>query len=300
MRMRTGIMAVAITVVLLMATVQTVAGAAVLSNGKIYFENGTRADRADGWYVEIQNLDQDYGSDEPWTVYTAWNPGPYDWGRTCEYNSGSDRFQVDVTSPAGWTTVYTGVNISVYDDIEYDVAMIAQDVTVYEVIPETDTFTKSLPIGWNLISLPLTPLDSSTGAVLGNDTIAYDAVKQYDATTKTFADATTMAPGTGYFVHVTTAGDWVYEGTPETSTSPGLKAGLNMIGVPNCTKTVSAAMGTADYRYVARWDAVDQKYEVYNPNAPAASFYGFTEMTAGEGYFVSAKSDDVDWTVSCP
>jgi hypothetical protein len=162
-----------------------------------------------------------------------------------------------------------------------------------------ETFTKSLPIGWNLISLPLTPLDSSTGAVLGNDTIAYNAVKQYDATTKTFADATTMAPGTGYFVHVTTAGDWVYEGTPETSTSPGLKAGLNMIGVPNCTMSVSGAMGTADYRYVARWNADDQKFEVYNPNAPSA-FYGFTEMTAGEGYFVSAKSDDVGWTVSCP
>ena len=161
-----------------------------------------------------------------------------------------------------------------------------------------ETFTKSLPLGWNLVSLPLTPLDSSTSAVLGNDSIAYNAVKRYDATTKTFADATTMVPGTGYFVHVTTAGDWTYEGTSVSLTSPGLKSGLNMIGVPNCTMSVSTAMGSTDYRYVARWNADDQNYEVYNPNAPSA-FYGFTEMTAGEGYFVSAKSDDVDWTVNC-
>jgi hypothetical protein len=160
-----------------------------------------------------------------------------------------------------------------------------------------EPFSKSLPAGWNLISLPLTPLDNSVGVVL--DGVSRDAVKQYDATTKTFETATTMAPGTGYFVHVTTAGDWTYEGTSVSSTSPGLKAGLNMIGVPNCTMSVGAAMGTADYRYVARWNADDQKYEVYNPSAPEA-FYGFTEMTAGEGYFVSAKSDDVDWTVSCP
>jgi len=297
MRMRAGIMALAITVVLLMATVQTVAGSSVISYGKIYFENGTRADRADGWCVEVQNLDQVYGS-EPWQVYTAWNPGEYDWNCVGQYESGSDRFQVDVTSPAGWTTVYTGVNISVYNDIEYQAGKIAQDVTVHEQAQQPDTFTMSLPLGWNLISLPLTPLDSSTSAVLGNATIVYDAVNSYNATSKLFETATTMAPGTGYFVHVTTAGDWEYEGTSVSSTSPGLKSGLNMIGVPNCPMSVDAAMGSADYRYVARWNAGDQKYEVYNPNAPAA-FYGFTEMTAGEGYFVSAKSDDVDWTVSC-
>ena len=166
-------------------------------------------------------------------------------------------------------------------------------------VPET--FTKSLPLGWNLISLPLTPLDSSTSAVLGNDTIAYGAVYRYDATSKQFVDVATgtMDPGTGYFVHVTTAGDWTYEGMPVSSTSPGLKSGLNMIGVPNCTMSVSDAMGSVDYRYVARWNAVDKKFEVYNPSAPAA-FHHFTTMTAGEGYFVSAKSDDVAFTISCP
>ncbi len=158
------------------------------------------------------------------------------------------------------------------------------------------TFTKSLPAGWNLISLPLEATDNSTSAVLSG--VTQNAVKQYNAVTKQFEDVAVMDPGTGYFVHVTAASTWEYLGTPESSTTTQLKSGLNMIGVPNCTMSVSAAMGAADYRYAARWNATSQSYEVYNPNAPAA-FHGFTTMTAGEGYFVSAKSDSA-LTVTCP
>lgn len=158
------------------------------------------------------------------------------------------------------------------------------------------TFTKSLPTGWNLISLPLTPTDNSVSTVLSG--VTQNAVKQYNADTKQFEDATIMDPGTGYFVHVTTAGTWQYVGTPESSTTTQLKSGLNMIGVPNCGMSVGDAMGSTDYRYAARWNATSQSYEVYNPAAPAA-FHGFTTMEPGEGYFVSAMSDST-LTVTCP
>lgn len=158
------------------------------------------------------------------------------------------------------------------------------------------TFTKSLPEGWNLISLPLDAIDNSTGTILS--TVTYNAVKQYNAATNQFEDATVMDPGTGYFVHVTATSTWEYVGTPESSTTTQLKSGLNMIGVPNCGMSVSDAMGSADYRYAARWNAATQNYEVYNPNAPVA-FHGFTTMEAGDGYFVSAGLDSA-LTVSCP
>jgi len=112
------------------------------------------------------------------------------------------------------------------------------------------TFTKSLAPGWNLISLPLTPSDNSVSAVLGG--VSYSAVYGYDATSKEFECPDMMDPGTGYFVDVTSASTWEYGGTPVHSTSPGLKSGLNMFGVPNCVMSVSDAMGPADYRYVAR------------------------------------------------
>jgi hypothetical protein len=157
------------------------------------------------------------------------------------------------------------------------------------------TFTKDLPAGWNLISLPLTPTDNSASAVLSG--VTQNAVKQYNAVTKQFEDATIMDPGVGYFVHVMAASTWSYTGTPESSTTTELKSGLNMIGVPNCAIDVGTAMGMTDYRYVARWNATAQKFEVYNPNAPPA-FHHFTTMEAGEGYFVSAKTD-CTLTVSC-
>ncbi|MCK4459396.1 MAG: hypothetical protein KAU52_06720 [Methanosarcinales archaeon] len=159
------------------------------------------------------------------------------------------------------------------------------------------TFTKPLPAGWNLISLPLTPTDSGVDTVLSG--VTQNAVKQYNAVTKEFEAVSTMDPGVGYFVHVTESGGstWSYQGAPVSSTNPGLKSGLNMIGVPNCTMSIDTAMGSADYRYVARWNAATQDYEVYNPVAPSA-FHGFTEMAAGEGYFVSAKSDCA-LTISC-
>ena len=157
-------------------------------------------------------------------------------------------------------------------------------------IPET--FTKSLLLGWNLISLPLAPLDNGTSAVLGNDSIAYDAVKSYNAATHQFEDATTMDPGIGYFVHVTTAGDWVYEGTAYTSISATLSTGLNCVGWTNETgSALPGALSSIDgsYRYVARWNTSSQSYEIYLPGAPAV-FNDFTTMERGEGYFIAATS----------
>ena len=158
-----------------------------------------------------------------------------------------------------------------------------------------ETFTMSMPEGWNLISPPLTPTDNSASEVLS--TVSYSAVRQYDATTKTFADATTMDPGTGYFVNVTTACTWEYEGEAYTSMTESLSDGLNMVGWVNETGSALSgepggppgALSSIDgsYWYVSRWNANTQSYEVYTPGVPDV-FNDFTTMDRGEGYFISA------------
>ena len=285
--MKTGIMT-AITVVLLMATVQTVMAAPFTATGHVDFEDGTGVPY--GWKVEIWNLNQTYGA-EPWTDVTEWSPPDMDYGMSCEYETEDDLIRVLVTSP---DEKYVGENISRWGDVRESPTLWAtiMDVTVYEVPVEPETFTKSLPLGWNLISLPLTPLDNSTSAVLGNATIAYDAAKSYNAATHQFEDATTMDPGTGYFVHVTTAGIWEYEGTAYTSISATLSTGLNCVGWTNETgSALPGALSSIDgsYRYVARWNAGTQSYEVYLPDAPAV-FSDFTTMDRGEGYFIAATA----------
>ena len=285
--MKTGIIAFAIAVVLLMVTVQTVAATAFTAVGNVEFEDGTIVPY--GWTVEIWNLDQIYSA-EPWTDVTKWVPpvdAPYEYGMSCEYILEDDRIHVRVTSTDG---TYVGENISRWGDVYIGPsAKTCMDVTVYEVLPETETFTKSLPLGWNLISLPLTPTDNSTSAVLTG--VSQDAVKSYNAATHQFEDATAMDPGTGYFVHVTTAGTWSYDGTAYTSMTSGLSTGLNMVGWTNTSANLPDALSsiTDSYRYVAHWDASSQSYEVYEPNAPA-DFNDFTTMERGEGYFIAATS----------
>ena len=163
-----------------------------------------------------------------------------------------------------------------------------------ECMGPSETFTKDLSAGWNLISLPLTPENNSTSAVLGNDTMEYDATYRYNATSNKFEDVTTgtMDPGIGYFVNVTTAGTWSYNGTAYTSMNISLQPGLNMIGWLNCSKGIDDALSSiaGNYRYVASWNATAHKFEVYNPGAPAV-FNDFTTMDQGVGYFISMKEE---------
>jgi len=158
--------------------------------------------------------------------------------------------------------------------------------------PAGETFSKDLYEGWNLISLPLTPSDNSTSSVLASVWDNVSAVYKYDATSKQFESASTMDPGEGYFVHVTQNCTWTYSGTPYTSLSTELKQGLNMVGWLNCSEDITDALSSiaGDYWYVARWNAVSQSFEVYNPVAPS-SFNDFTAMDRGTGYFISAKAD---------
>jgi len=279
-----------IVVAMMLVMVPSASAFAVDTVGTIQYENGTTCPY--GWTVCEDNLNQTYWPDV-WCEPTDPNPPFWNYLVTGRAESGADYIRVWVTSPdERW---YGEKIVTVADAFESDhpdTGFYEVDLVVhYRPLP-TETFTKSLPIGWNLISLPLTPLNNSTSAVLGNDMIAYDAVKSYNAATHQFEDATAMDPGTGYFVHVTTAGDWTYEGTVYTSISATLSTGLNCVGWTNETgSALPGALSSIDgsYRYAARWDAGIQSYEVYLPGAPAV-FSDFATMDRGEGYFIAATA----------
>ena len=156
--------------------------------------------------------------------------------------------------------------------------------------PTIETFSKPLYKGWNLISLPLVPENNSAGAVLLG--VSYDAVYRYNATSKQFEVADVMNPGTGYFVHATADCTWEYSGTAYASMDTSLEEGLNMVGWLNCSKDIDDALSSisGDYYYAARWNARAQRFEVYNPMAPAV-FNDFTTIDRGRGYFISAREE---------
>ncbi|RZN36791.1 MAG: hypothetical protein EF813_06430 [Methanosarcinales archaeon] len=288
--MRIGITGL-IVIVMMLAMIPSASAFAVNTMGTIQYEDGTTCPY--GWTVCEENLNQSYPDTEPWCEPTDPNPPFWNYLVTGIAESTEEYVRVWVTSPDerwygekivklpdAWEANHPGCGF-------YEI-----NIVVYEVPVETETFTKSLPLGWNLVSLPLTPIDSSTSVVLGNATIAYDAVKSYNAVTHQFEDAATMDPGVGYFVHVTTAGDWVYEGTAFTSISASLSTGLNCVGWTNATgSALPGALSSVDgsYRYVAHWDASSQSYEVYLPGVPVV-FNDFTTMDRGDGYFIAATA----------
>ena len=289
MRRSIGITGI-IVLAMVLAMVPSASAFAVDTVGTIQYEDGTTCPY--GWTVCEENLNATYDT-EPWCEPTDPNPPYWNYLVTGIASSNDEYVRVWVTSPdERW---YGEKIVKLADAWEADHSMGYYEVNIvvhYQPLP-TETFTKSLVSGWNLISLPLTPLDNSTSAVLGNDTIAYDAAKSYNAATHQFEDATTMDPGIGYFVNVTTAGIWEYEGTAYTSISATLSTGLNCVGWTNETgSALPGALSSIDgsYRYVARWNAGTQSYEVYLPDAPAV-FSDFTTMDRGEGYFIAATAD---------
>ena len=165
--------------------------------------------------------------------------------------------------------------------------------------PPPQTFEKDLAKGWNLISLPLHDETDMTVANIIDESLSgsYDALYQYDASTPSFvslSSADTMENGVGYFINMTAVDTWSYSGEPCKSIEIVLSQGLNCVGWINETgSALPDALNSidGDYNYVARWDANDPKYGVYDANAPLGvpEFIDFETMERGNGYWIAAK-----------
>ncbi|MCD4845842.1 MAG: hypothetical protein K8R25_15280, partial [Methanosarcinales archaeon] len=192
----------------------------------------------------------------------------------------------------GFDEISDGDNQSLVADMDGDIKDWTTETLTFTCTGAADTFDKTLVTGWNLVSLPLTPSDNSLETVLLSIDGNYDAVKSYNAATNAFEDPTTMDPGTGYFIHMTDVDTWSYEGQAFDSLSESLATGLNCVGWENTSASLPDALSSIDssYRYVSRWNADEQKYEVYDVNAPAG-FNDFDMMERGEGYFIAATAD---------
>ena len=159
-----------------------------------------------------------------------------------------------------------------------------------------ETFSKELVEGWNLISLPLTNTTNMTVAnIMSSMSSKYDALYRYDASIHSWvalSSSDTMENGVGYFIHMTSAGTWTYSGSAYTVTDIALEPGLNMVGWVNTSADLPDALNSiaGNYRYVAKWNATAQSYEVYVAGAPPA-FNDFTMMERGEGYFIVATTN---------
>jgi hypothetical protein len=159
-----------------------------------------------------------------------------------------------------------------------------------------------LDSGWNLISLPLEPVDSSIDNVLAPLSGLYQSVWSYNngswilytPDNPGFSDLTEMTSGKGYWIKMNGAANFSVSGTTP-PISINLNSGWNLVGFNLLTsETINDALSSIDGKYISIWAFVDGQWKVYDPNNPELS--DLTSMEPNWGYWINALQS-CTWTL---
>jgi hypothetical protein len=160
-------------------------------------------------------------------------------------------------------------------------------------------FTRSLGLGWDLISVPLIQNDWGVTKVL--QTMAFDRVLGYDALdhenhwkefslNKPYHDLTVLELTKGYWIHVTQDCNLTVVGKVPVETRITHSLGLNLLGYPSFVNmTVQSALDGKIWRSVEVSNNTTSPY--YVEKVPGTDL-----MAAGHGYWIYFSTSGV-WTV---
>lgn len=234
-------------------------------------------------------------------LYRKWSPDMSTWSDDEYIETNNFRFDTEPhpCQVAGnqsfllsWGYESSGA-VGAYEDV--DIALVwIEDIT-------WPTANVPLDIGWNLISLPLIPLDTSIENVLSSISGQYSSVRTYNAWNVTDPwkkyrpgastnDLTDLDHTMGIWIDANTPCTLIIEGTQPDITNITLRAGWNLVGYPSTVdKTVFAALTGTNF---------DRPVEEYDDAAPyLISQKANSElMTNVNGYWVHVPSDTV-WVV---
>jgi len=128
--------------------------------------------------------------------------------------------------------------------------------------------TLSLTSGWNLISLPVTPVSLSLTDIVPSAEIAFEYSNGYQ-------EVTQLQTCSGYWVKVPADTAVVLVGTPVTGCVEPLTEGWHLVGAPNCTATPQTTPP----------DALLALFGFNGAYAPQS------QTSPGGGYWVSLNAD---------
>ena len=194
----------------------------------------------------------------------------------------------------------TGVDYTGYNSTVINMAENAGDhVDIFNgVLP---SYAITLHDGWNLISFPLIPSDTSVENLLDSISGNWDTVKWYDPSDQadhwksyrmgmSTNDLTDIDNTMGFWLHVTdSTDDLVIYGTEPVIINISLSAGWNLVSYPcNTTDIVANAL----------WGTGADRVECYDGSSSyLISEMGPAEMMMpGNGYWVHVSADSI-WAV---
>lgn len=172
-----------------------------------------------------------------------------------------------------------------------------------QVLPAAVGDIPLLP-GWNLISLPVEPVDGSPAVVFGTGAqrvFAYDACdpvdpwKVHDPNDPTGSDLTELDETLGLWVEAGSGGAVPATGEPPVSTTIHLCPGWNLIGFPaGQPRTVQNALASiaGKYRRIFGYDPSDaaDPWEIYDVAVPAWA-NDLKQLLPGRGYWLLATEE---------
>jgi hypothetical protein len=171
--------------------------------------------------------------------------------------------------------------------------------------PMAITSSLVLSPGYNLVTLPIQPMDTLTGLPINYTAETFgklagaDIVAEWNASTQQYNSHVVGLPindfsltnGLGFFVHVTTGVTLNFTGTPFPQVAPVLSTGWNLLGWNSSLSTNADAFGlslvnsgtqVSTVDVVDKFDGLTQQWNSHIINLPLNNF----TINQGDGIFV--------------
>ena len=215
-------------------------------------------------------------------------------------------YTYNVTVPCDALGIYSFGGIYMFENDTSEQTILGEtDVDVQQLI---QAFDISLYSGWNLISLPLQPVNSSVEYVI-KDLTGQIVVWYYNASNDEWTVYDTNAPfpwlntlhnmdyGKAYWLKSSLGQTLTIQGTLVTDYVIGLKPGWNFVGYNMSTGIMPSPISGLTTPIVAwAYHTAEDEWEVYDTEAPFPWLNTLTNMTAGKGYWIKSSIEQ-DWKI---
>ncbi len=225
------------------------------------------------------------------------NPNPLVWAGLAG-TTFSNHCKTGTPLPNGaYTLVVTAASSTISSYATSTAALTISDPPSFTppVFPQ-QTYTFPIAVGWNLLSVPIVPSDSSVADIFASSSV--DAVWSYDPSNPLagasgwfvyapahpeLSNLTAMEPGEGYFVHASTTESLSVTGSlfapGVTPPARQLAEGWNLVGsYANSSESIDDAfssIGWAGLEYTALWklDATSKSFVLPSQVQPGDAFW---------------------------
>jgi len=203
-------------------------------------------------------------------------------------------YRVFANNVVGDTQIYADPSIGFPTATANSTYSNTANVTAGDLPP--GSYMLSLNDGWNLVTLPATPLDAQgtpmtlTAENFGQ-TVGATVVVKWDSLTQKYSSHIVGFPlnnfnltiGDGFFVNVPAASPFVFQGSPAQATYNPI-TGWNLLGWVSAISTTAETFGAslAGTDVVTKWDSAIQQYSSHIIGFPLNDFI----INQGDGIFI--------------